>query len=205
MRVKTELKRQAILDVAGKVFLEMGYQRASMGEISARLGGSKATLYSYYDSKQALFFDFIQTTIAPLIEPAFSELTHGVDDVSKTLIAFGKQLMHTLCMPQFIAARRIVIAESDHTDIGERFYNDGPKKGHEKVVAFISAAIEAGKLRHTDANIASRHLHALLHAETLNQYIFCLNAEISPKLIDESVERAIEVFMSAYGLKSNLK
>ena len=55
MRVKTEGRRQVIIDAALEVFKEVGYERASMAEISARAGGSKATLYNYFKSKEELF------------------------------------------------------------------------------------------------------------------------------------------------------
>ncbi len=47
MRKKSEERRQAMIDIAGEVFNEIGFEGASMAEISARIGGSKATLYNY--------------------------------------------------------------------------------------------------------------------------------------------------------------
>ena len=36
---------------------ELGFERTSMSEICTRLGGSKATLYNYFASKEALFLE----------------------------------------------------------------------------------------------------------------------------------------------------
>lgn len=47
MRVRTEAR----LREATKLFLEIGYERAMMGELTLRLWGSKATLYGYFPSK----------------------------------------------------------------------------------------------------------------------------------------------------------
>ena len=57
MRVMTEAKREAILEAASKVFMEAGFEGASMAEISKVTGGSKDTLYSYFKSKEELFVD----------------------------------------------------------------------------------------------------------------------------------------------------
>ena len=57
MRVKTEAKRQHIVDVAAQAFRELGFEGASMAEICARVGGSKATLYNYFASKEELLFN----------------------------------------------------------------------------------------------------------------------------------------------------
>ena len=55
MRVKTDQKRLAILAAAGELFREQGYSGASMAAVSERVGGSKATLYRYFQSKEDLF------------------------------------------------------------------------------------------------------------------------------------------------------
>ena len=55
MRVRTDQRRQAIIDVALDVFREHGFERASMTMIAGRLGGSKGTLYGYFQSKEELF------------------------------------------------------------------------------------------------------------------------------------------------------
>ena len=55
MRAKTDEKRNAIIAAATAVFEEVGYRAASMAMISARLGGSKTTLYGYFHSKEQLF------------------------------------------------------------------------------------------------------------------------------------------------------
>ena len=51
MKVRTEARREAILEVASQVFVEFGFKRASMIEIVRRLGGSKSTIYGYYRYK----------------------------------------------------------------------------------------------------------------------------------------------------------
>ena len=52
-------RREAILDAAEAVFLEVGFSAASMSMIAARVGGSKGTLYNYFKSKDELFAAYI--------------------------------------------------------------------------------------------------------------------------------------------------
>ena len=54
-----DLKRDAILDIAAQCFAERSYPAASMNEIAAACGTSKARLYHYYDSKDAILFDLL--------------------------------------------------------------------------------------------------------------------------------------------------
>ncbi len=53
------LKRDEILDAAAACFAQLSYPAASMQEVAARLGTSKARIYHYYDSKDALLFDLL--------------------------------------------------------------------------------------------------------------------------------------------------
>src|SRR3546814_18218562 len=57
MRTKSEARKDAILGVALEVFREVGFEAASMSQISARVGGSKATLYNYFASKEELLLE----------------------------------------------------------------------------------------------------------------------------------------------------
>lgn len=54
-----ELKREAILDVCAQCFARQGYVAASMNDIATACGTSKARLYHYYDSKEAMLFDLL--------------------------------------------------------------------------------------------------------------------------------------------------
>lgn len=54
-----ELKRDEILDVAAQCFARKSYPAASMNDIAVAGGTSKARLYHYYGSKDAILFDLL--------------------------------------------------------------------------------------------------------------------------------------------------
>jgi AcrR family transcriptional regulator len=54
-----ELKRDEILDIAAQCFADRSYPAASMNDIAAASGTSKARLYHYYSSKEAILFDLL--------------------------------------------------------------------------------------------------------------------------------------------------
>lgn len=56
-----EEKRRSILDNAAQVFAEQGMDKASMSQIATHAQVSKALLYHYYPSKDALIFAIIIT------------------------------------------------------------------------------------------------------------------------------------------------
>lgn len=59
-------KREQILKNAAKVFATEGYDRASMSMLARECGISKANIYHYYDSKDALLFDILETYLREL-------------------------------------------------------------------------------------------------------------------------------------------
>jgi len=54
-----DIKRDGILDIAAQCFADRSYPAASMNEIATACGTSKARLYHYYDSKEAILFDLM--------------------------------------------------------------------------------------------------------------------------------------------------
>jgi AcrR family transcriptional regulator len=54
-----ELRRDEILDVAAQCFAQQSYAAASMNDIASAGGTSKARLYHYYESKEAILFDLL--------------------------------------------------------------------------------------------------------------------------------------------------
>lgn len=54
-----DLKREEILDIAAQCFANQSYPAASMNDIAAAGGTSKARLYHYYGSKDAILFDLL--------------------------------------------------------------------------------------------------------------------------------------------------
>ncbi|MGV1792401.1 TetR family transcriptional regulator [Rhizobium lusitanum] len=64
--VDFEEKQRGILASAAAVFAEMGMEKASMSMIASHSNVSKALLYHYYPSKDALIFDIVQTHLTEL-------------------------------------------------------------------------------------------------------------------------------------------
>ena len=62
------VREQLILRVAGQVFAEGGYERASMDRIAELAGLSKPMLYAYFGSKEGLYSAYIERTGRELVQ-----------------------------------------------------------------------------------------------------------------------------------------
>ncbi len=63
-----DTKRAEIMKVAARTFADAGYHGASMSALARDCGISKALVYHYYASKEALLFDIIESHLSELIE-----------------------------------------------------------------------------------------------------------------------------------------
>lgn len=202
MRVRTEGKRETILETAAQVFMELGYERTSMSEIAARLGGSKATLYSYFPSKDDLFLQVVKHLVGDKVDPAFAELpAHAQEEPRALLTRFGEDFMMGITTPESVALWRMVMAQAAHTDIGQRFWMQGPQPAMDALAAYLAAATTAGRLNVANPTSGAYHLVALFAAELEWRWMFGFQRNLSREQISEAVGRAVDAFLGGYGPK----
>src|SRR5208282_553715 len=146
MKTKSESKRQAILKGAAEVFQEVGFERASMSDIRARIGGSKATLYNYFPSKEKLFFEVMYQAKALELGAIPAALNPNTDDLKQELAHFGQRLVPALYSPEAIAIRRLAIAELGHSNIGKIVYEGSMVPIEKQVAEFLRRAMKRGLL-----------------------------------------------------------
>src|SRR3979411_273842 len=115
-------KRRQILDGARKVFMDLGFDGASMGEIARSAGVSKGTLYVYFADKNRLFEAIVEEETL-----AQGRLAFNFDperNVTTTLMDFGQAYIQLLCRPGGGSATRTVMAIAERMpEVGRRFYN----------------------------------------------------------------------------------
>jgi len=199
MRTKSEEKREVILRVAAEVFRETGFERASMSEICARVGGSKATLYNYFPSKNELFFEVMFRSNEAEFEATHDALDLTTEDIATSLRHFGERFLNLLYSEKVLSVRRLIVAESGRSQLGRLCFERGPRRSQAVVSEFLSNAMAQGKLRQADPLIAALHLRGLLESELLDRFFFQTDDLVSKEEIKAITNRAIDVFMAAYG------
>lgn len=199
MRVKTEVRREVIINEAAGLFKELGYERASMNELAKRLGGSKATLYGYFESKEALFLAVIESIGSAHLDLALKELMERNDEnLEYTLQRFGEVMIALITKPDALDMYRMIIGEAGHSDVGQLFFDIGPERAIQGVSKVLQNAIDSGKLRPCRTEIAARHFLSLIQSES-DDLVFQQRPEIlSEEQVAAMVARAIEVFMAGY-------
>jgi AcrR family transcriptional regulator len=197
--VDRDVRREAILDVASEVFMEVGFAAASMSEIAARVGGSKGTLYNYFKSKEDLFEAYIQRYCA-FQQEAMDELLSRPGEMRATLLDVGRSYMEVSVSARGIRNFSLIAAESHRApEIGRAFYAAGPSRGAQILIDFMTLAVEDGRLRPCDPSRAAYQFIALCQNRYLKACLCNALPLPSPEEIDAEVEAAVDTFMAAFG------
>ncbi|WP_334184685.1 TetR/AcrR family transcriptional regulator [Novosphingobium sp.] len=198
--MKPDSRRQAILDTAIELFREVGYERASMAAIAARVGGSKGTLYNYFKNKDDLFAAAMIGAMEEQGMEIMERLKASVDDVRTVLLRFGVEYLTFITSADNLAIVRTAVAEGSNARLGAQLYELGPQRGTQEITAFIAPLQAQGKLRPAPPQIAAAHLRGLLEAGIFEPRLF---GAASDYAIEDAVEAAVDAFLRAYGCTSS--
>jgi AcrR family transcriptional regulator len=194
------VKRKQIVDGARRVFIDMGFDAASMNDITREAGVSKGTIYVYFANKEELFEAIVEEERGSIFNNLYGALGSG-DGLRETLINFGMALSFKITCDKVISAQRTVIGVSERMpDLGKRFYERGPMHGHKVFMDFLEAAAKKGLLEMEDISLAAFQFTDLAMAGLFRQCIFAYrNDPPSDEEIRYVVTAGVDIFLKAYG------
>jgi AcrR family transcriptional regulator len=193
-------KRRQILDGARKVFLDLGFDGASMGEIARSAGVSKGTLYVYFADKSRLFEAIVEEEALEQGKVAFN-FDPG-RDVATTLREFGQAYIQLLCRPGGGSAIRTVMAIAERMpDVGRRYYEHVLEKTIGNLAGYLEAHVKATDLDIDDCRLAASQFMQMCQASLFLPFIFQAAPAPSTERIAQVVESATRMFLAAYSAK----
>ena len=143
MRVRTEEKRQEIIRIAAELFEELGYERTSMSAIAARVGGSKATLYGYFASKE----DLLRAVLDHDVNEEADRLMHeflAEKDLRSGLIRLGISYLSRH------HARAASIRTVANQPIAQEFYETVLRPAWQRLADRFATMMKEGRLKFAD-------------------------------------------------------
>lgn len=193
-------KRRQILDGARKVFMDLGFDGASMGEIARAAQVSKGTLYVYFTDKSALFEAIIEEEALQHGQVVFS--FDPARDADATLREFGLAYLHLVCRPGGGSAIRTVMAIAERMpDVGRRYYARVLDKSINRLSDYLRARVAAGDLAIDDCELAASQFMELAKASLFLPFVFQAAPVPSEQRMAEVVDSATRMFLAAYKTK----
>jgi len=191
-------RRDAIVAAARRSFLKNGYAATSMSGLLDTLGGSKATLWSYFRSKEELFGAVVADVTAAFRQQVTSELlTPG--DVATTLVNFCRAFMNKTSHPDAVATWRLVVGESGRfPEVGRIFHQQAAGHVERALADYLAQQIAAGRLRDEGAVDMARVLTGFTAAHHTRRLWGIETAD--PDAIDAHARRFVDYFLRLFAL-----
>jgi AcrR family transcriptional regulator len=138
MARRGEQLREHILRAAKDVFLEMGFERASMDVLAARAATSKRTLYAHFESKDKLFLAVVDL-VRELYLDKLKTPDEYSEDTAEAVVLFCGRFLQLLLWRPALRTCRLGIAEADRLpQASARYYDAIFTTTHERLATFLS-------------------------------------------------------------------
>ncbi len=179
-----------MLFAAKDVFLEAGFERASMDVIAARADTTKRTLYAHFESKEKLFLAVVELVrgllLARLKLPAeYSE------DPAEALVLFCGRFLETVVWHRSIRMYRLTIAEAERfPDGAAQFYDAIFGTAQGRLEAFLCERLTWS--RKTAARTAGELLGRILYPR-FPRALFGLDVVMEEWLDDQRITAQIDL------------
>lgn len=125
-------KREQVLDVAARCFLESGYDGASINAMSREAGISKESVYRYFSSKKELFEAVIDRELNEYQRQLDRiDTIHGTMQLREALLVVAETGLSVLTSDRTLALRRLVFDEAVRSpELGRHYHRIGPGRAH---------------------------------------------------------------------------
>jgi len=110
-----ELRRREILNAARDVFIESGYEHATLDEVARRAEFAKGTLYSYFESKVDLFEALVDEEFSRLISDVRATVEAETDDTKSFVKGIKVAIKYIGPGPSFFSVAVAGFASREHS------------------------------------------------------------------------------------------
>jgi AcrR family transcriptional regulator len=191
-------RREAILVVAERSFLEQGYAATSMSAIAAELGGSKGTLWSYFPAKDVLFAAVLDRA-TEAFQQQLTLILNPQDALDTTLCRFAQGVLKRVTSPESLALYRLVMAEANRfPETGRIFHERAMGRTLATLTAYLAQAKAQGLLQIDDARLAAQQLLGLCLSGCHQRLLLRVIDSVDPAMIEAEARAAVATFLRAY-------
>jgi AcrR family transcriptional regulator len=165
-RFSPDERRDNILAVAADAFADEGYGATSMSTIAARLGGSKATLYKYFPSKELLFEAVMQQRCQRVLAPLQDLRSSDDGDLESLLAGFGARFLDKIYETGALDVHRLIQSEGGRfPELAEVFFRAGPNNVVEELRAMLERFAASGQIECHDMHLAAGQFLGMLRGD----------------------------------------
>lgn len=155
-REQAEARHRELLDVALDLFLEHGFEVATIEMIAARVSMTKRTIYARHPDKATLFRTAIQRAIERQVVPQDVLDDLGRGELGATLEAIARLRIEQIATPHGLRLQHLINAESHRfPEIFTAYVEQSTKPLIDHVAAVLQRAVDAGEIAPTNVDHAA--------------------------------------------------
>ncbi|HEY4583671.1 MAG TPA: TetR/AcrR family transcriptional regulator [Lysobacter sp.] len=199
-RPKDLAKRDAILDAAKQLFVQLGFDAVSMDQIAAGAGVSKLTVYSHFGDKESLFAEAVKSHCEQRMPASLLDDRPHLP-VRECLTQIADAFYSMISAPEAIAGHRVLCSPHlANSQLPQLFWESGPRRMQESMAVLLDARVAAGQLDIPDTALAASQFFTLLKGEPHARMVFGCGCAGDPHLAPEAhVAACVDMFLRAYG------
>ena len=191
---EAERRHRSLLASATRLFLEKGWEGASIDEISRRSGVAKRFIYARYPDKAALFVSAVERFIDEKMEILHS-FESPPEDIEEGLCAFGRKLLDLALRTDALAFHRLFIAEATRfPDLAKLFLERFRSHGLDEIKTVLAGYAERGALELGDPELRAEQFFILIVG--VPQRLALLGGREEPMKEDRRLKAAVRLFLN---------
>jgi len=204
MARKKGRKYDQVLLGAREVFFRDGFEGASVDDIAKAAKVSKATLYSYFRDKRYLFLEIAMDECRAQAQTAEHEIDFSAP-ARQVLTEAADRLTAFLLSDLGVRIFRLCVAESERfPEIGQAFYETGPRTGRHILIAYMQGAIARGELVVDDLELAAEQFGELCKADIFSRLVFGVVNTFTEAERQRVINGAVDLFLARFGTNQAL-
>ena len=194
---RLEVRRERFLEAAERQFLSKGYAGASVNEIVRLAGGSLATLYSEFGSKEGLFAAIMRRRAGHVFDSEVLQFGRNKSrSVRGALVTLATRMLDRILSEDSLALYRMSIGE------GSRFAELSVTILEVIFPTFLqhltAALNEAGVATGKDNTEVAEEFLSLVHGQVVFRAACGGAHAIAPKYRLKHAERAVDAFLALH-------
>jgi AcrR family transcriptional regulator len=195
---RAKASREKIIAASLKMFVEHGFDTASLIDIAKTAGVSTATLFKHFPKKDDMLTAAIETLASLEDDANLNTSARFTPDALKTI---GLQYARRLDNPMMLGLIRLGVIESTRLPhIGPIISDAWRKPFLTRMNALLDQGVSDGILRLPDRTVAIRQFLGLITDALLWPRLLGLTQATAQGYRDTVVEEAIKTFLSRYAV-----
>ena len=141
-----EARHQNLIDIAGELFLKLGYGKVSLELIAREAHVAVRTIYVKFGGKAGLFKAVLDNNRKKFF--ALSDMENDPRPLKEVILDFALHFLDMIATPEAVTLQRMVIAEaSSNPELSESFFDAGPRQTRDMLQRFFARADVRAALR----------------------------------------------------------